>query len=361
MRARVFQAPQNVYDLVASVTEGRTVMRKALGVVLAAAAFSAVGLAQQSTPITLDVVVTPKHGGTAVAGLTAQDFTVLDNGKPQKITSFEAQGGSTAPVEIILVIDAVDTYYTAISFERAQIDAFLHANDGHLQYPTMVAVFNDRGTEVQNGFSRDGNIVAKLLDNYTVALRSITRSGGIYGAGERLGLAMKAMGQFTAYSANLPGRKLLIWMSPGWPLLSSAAIEISGKQQDEIFRQVIGLSTELRRAQVTVYSIDPLGMNDAGGVNTFYYRNFLNAVKRPRDTQFGDLGLQVLATQTGGQVLNTNNNLTQQLKNVLADTDAYYHLTIEPTPGEPDEYHKLEVKVSKPGVVARTRTGYYSR
>lgn len=333
---------------------------KALGVVFAAAAFSAMAWAQQTAPITLDVVVTPKHGGPAVAGLTAQDFTVLDNGKPQKITSFNALGGSTAPVEVILVIDAVNTYYTAVAFERMQIDAFLHANGGRLQYPTMIAVFNDRGTEVQNGFTKDGNAVGKLLDTYTVALRSITRSAGFYGAGERLDLAMKTMEKFTAYSATLPGRKLLIWMSPGWPMLSGPAVEISKKQQDEIFHEVVGLSNGLRRAQVTVYSIDPLGMTDAGSTNTFYYLNFTKGIKRPRDTQLGDLGLQVLATQTGGQALNFNNNLAQQLTKVMADTDAYYHLTIEPTPGEPDEYHKLEVKVSKPGVVARTRTGYYS-
>lgn len=334
---------------------------KALGVVLAAAAFLAVGWAQQSTPITLDVVVTSKHGGAAVAGLTAQDFTVLDNGKPQTITSFNALGGSTAPVEVILVIDAVDTSYSAIAFEREQIDAFLRANGGRLQYPILMAVFNDRGTEVQNGFTKDGNAAAKLLDNYTVALRTITRSTGFYGAGERLDLAMKTMHQLAEYSATLPGRKLLIWMSPGWPLLSGPAVGLSKKQQDGIFSEVIGLSNDMRRAQVTVYSIDPLGMVDAGSVNTFYYRNFINGIKRPRDTQLGDLGLQVLATQTGGQVLNSSNDLARQLTRVLADTGAYYHLTIEPTPGEPDEYHKLELKVSKPSVVARTRTGYYSR
>lgn len=328
---------------------------------LATAAFSALGWAQQSTPVALDVVVTPKHGGPAVPGLAARDFTVLDNGKPQKIASFTALGGNTAPVEVIFVIDAVDAYYSTVAFERGQIDHFLHANGGRLQYPTMIAVFNDRGTEVQNGFTKNGNIAGKLLDQYAVALRSIRRSTGIYGAGERLDLAIKTMLQLSEYGERLPGHKLLIWVSPGWPMLSGPGINLTRKQQDGIFREIVGLSNELRRSDITVYSIDPLGMADAGGLRTFYYQNFVNGVQKPSQAEFGDLGLQVLATQTGGQVLNSSNDLAALINKAMADTAAYYHLTFEPEPGEPNEYHKLEVKAAKPGLVARTRTGYYSR
>ncbi len=44
----------------------------------------------------------------------------------------------------------------------------------------------------------------------------------------------------------------------------------------------------------------------------------------------------------------------------MDDTRAYYELSFRPLPGEPNEYHALEVKVDKPGLEARTRTGYYS-
>src|ERR1700689_403238 len=77
-------------------------------------------LAQQSTPRTapaaklyLDVVVAPKSGAP-VADLQQQDFTVLDNNAPQTITSFKAVTGREAPVEVILVIDAVNTSYQTV-------------------------------------------------------------------------------------------------------------------------------------------------------------------------------------------------------------------------------------------------------
>ena len=41
--------------------------------------------------ITLDVVVADK-GGHAASGLQQQDFTLLDNKAPQKITSFQRSG-----------------------------------------------------------------------------------------------------------------------------------------------------------------------------------------------------------------------------------------------------------------------------
>src|SRR5271157_4295723 len=61
--------------------------------------------------IQLDVVVTDKSG-KPVTGLGAEDFTLLDNGQPEKILTFHAWDGVTAkpdpPVEIILVIDKVN-------------------------------------------------------------------------------------------------------------------------------------------------------------------------------------------------------------------------------------------------------------
>ena len=61
--------------------------------------------------IRLDVVVTDKSGNP-VAGLKQQDFTLLDNGQPGKIVSFQAFDGVTArpdpAVEVIVVIDELD-------------------------------------------------------------------------------------------------------------------------------------------------------------------------------------------------------------------------------------------------------------
>jgi VWFA-related protein len=309
--------------------------------------------------IHLDVVVTPRDGAP-VAGLTQQDFTVTDNKAQQAITSFRAVSGRDAQVEVILVIDDVNTTYTSIAYERGELDKFFKANGGKLAYPTQLVVFTDTQTQIQQGFTQDGNAQSAALDHYTVGLRDLTRSAGFYGATDRLQLSIKTLQQLAVYSARLPGRKLILWISPGWPLLNGPNVEISGRAQQSIFSTIVGLSTALREARATLYSIDPLGTQDAGGGRLFYYQNFLKGVRKPSETGYGNLGLQVIATQTGGQVLNASNDVAALLQRAIADAGSYYELTFKPTPDEPNVYHQIDVRVAKPGLIARTRTGYYS-
>jgi VWFA-related protein len=355
-------------------TEESMLTGRRTGVLLGILAISAFALAQQATTapqpdaatdsgsrgISLDVVVTSR-AGAPVAGLAEQDFTVLDNKVPQKITSFQALGGNAAPVQVILVVDAVNTSYHNVGYERGEIDKFLRANGGRLAYPTALAVFTDTKTEIQSGFSRDGNQLSVALDQYTVGVREITRSAGFYGAGDRLSLSIKALGELAAHDSALPGRKLVLWISPGWPILSGPDVQIDEQDRQKIFRTIVGLSTDLRMDQMTLYSIDPRGTEDAGGFSTFYYQSFLKGVRKPDQVEFGNLALQVLATQTGGLVLNSSNDVAGLIEKAIADAGAYYRLSFNPAPGEPDEYHQIEVKVAKPGLVARTRTGYYSQ
>jgi VWFA-related protein len=310
--------------------------------------------------ITLDVVVAPKGGGQAVGGLAEQDFTVLDNKAPQKITSFRALGDGNARVDFIVVIDDVNTVYTTIAYERSEIDKFLKANGGHLAYPGQLAIFADTGTQIQKGFSKDGNALSADLAQYTIGLRDIRQSAGFYGAGERLELCMRMLHQLAAYGTSLPGRKIVLWISPGWPILSGPNVELSAKEQRRIFDTIVSVSTELREAGITVDSIDPLGTQDVG-LRTFYYQNFLKGIRKPDKAEFGNLALQVIATQTGGVVFNSSNDVAGELQKSIDDAHTYYELSFDATPGEPDEYHQLEIKVAKPGLIARTRTGYYSQ
>ena len=45
----------------------------------------------QSDLVLTNVIVRDKHTGAVVRGLTAKDFTVLENGKPQTIQTFDFQ------------------------------------------------------------------------------------------------------------------------------------------------------------------------------------------------------------------------------------------------------------------------------
>ncbi|HZD49435.1 MAG TPA: VWA domain-containing protein [Silvibacterium sp.] len=310
--------------------------------------------------IRLDVVVTPKSGGQPVAGLEQQDFTLLDNKAPQPITSFRAFSGASTPVEVILLIDAVNTGFQTIAYERGQIDNFLRANGGKLAHPVKLAIFGDTGTQIQGSFSTDGNAIAAEFDKQTVALRAITRTAGFYGAEDRLDLSLRALAQLASAESTRPGRKLVLWVSPGWPIFSGPRVQLDGKQEQNLFNAIVETSTQLRQAGITLYNVNPLG-SDENPLRTFYYEEYLKGVSKPSQVNAGNLALQVLATQSGGLVLNSSNDVTALLQQAFADANAWYEISFQSASTEPNEYHQIEVRVDKPGLIARTRQGYYAQ
>ncbi|HEY1801331.1 MAG TPA: VWA domain-containing protein [Terriglobales bacterium] len=313
--------------------------------------------------IALDIVVTDKSG-KPISGLQAQDFTVVDDKQSRKILDFHAVDSSTvqSPVEVILVVDEVNASIQSVFFERQQIEKFLAQNGGHLAEPTSLIFFTDAGPRIQNGNSRDGNFLIGLLHNNEASLRAIPRESGVYGAADRLRLSTQALTTIANYEAARPGRKILVWISPGWPLLSGARIQLTSENQRVIFNSVVALSTELRRAGVTIYSIDPLGLRDAAGMRTLYYQQFTKGVTTAKHADPGNLALQVFAYQTGGRVLNSSNDISGEIAQSVTDANAYYSLSFDSLPADgPNAYHAVKVKVDKPGLTARTRTGYYNQ
>jgi len=330
--------------------------------------FTAGAFSQQVAPapaglndksIQLDVVVTPKSG-PPVTGLEQKDFTLFDNKAQQIITSFHAFSGPDTAVDVILLIDAVNTGYQTIAYERTEIDKFLRANGGKLAHPAALAIFTDRGVRMVGGFSTDGNALASSLDKETVALRAITRSAGFYGAEDRFNMSMRALSQLGADEAAPPGRKLIFWISPGWPLLTGPRVQLDRKQEQQLFDAIVQASTQFRLARITLYNINPLGTAE-NPLATFYYEDFVKGVTKPNQVNVGNLGLQVLAVQTGGLVLNSSNDVSALLQQAFVDADAWYEISFQPVPSEPNEYHQIEIKVDKPGLTARTRTGYYAQ
>ncbi len=313
--------------------------------------------------IELDVVVSDKSG-KAIAGLQQQDFTLLDDKQPQSILSFHAEPITAAdpPQQAIVVVDAINTGYQSVVFERQQLDKFLQQNDGQLPIPMSLVLLTDTSSQIQAKPIRDGNALAKSLDDSPTSLRSIGRSQGFYGGAERTQISITDLQRLAAYENTQPGRKLLIWLSPGWPLLSGPEVELGKKAQAALFNLIVGLSAALREARVTLYSVDPLGLADAATGRTIYYQSFVKGVKSANKVENGDLGLEVFATQTGGQVLNSSNDVAGLIAHCLEDTKAFYTISFDSPPSDgPNEYHSLQIKIDKPGLTARTRTGYYDQ
>ena len=79
-------------------------------------------------------------------------------------------------------------------------------------------------------------------------------------------------------------------------------------------------------------------------------------------TSPGNLGLRVVATQSGGRVFGPDNDLAGQIESCVRDASAFYTLTFDPPRAEkPNEYHELKVEVGKPELIGWTITGYYNQ
>ena len=98
--------------------------------------------------IRLDVVANDSSG-TPVSGLEQKDFTVLDNKQPRTVLTFEAATNGKAgnePVEIILVLDAVNTSFDRVAFSRSEIKRFLQRDGGILRPARILCVPFRRGS-----------------------------------------------------------------------------------------------------------------------------------------------------------------------------------------------------------------------
>jgi len=328
--------------------------------VLSAAAIPA---QQQPAPasrrMVLDVVVTPKSG-PPVSGLTQQDFTILDNKTPQPITSFTAVKGPEAPITVIIVLDTVNADPVELTYQRQDLDRFLKSNGGHLAYPTLLAVFQVGGIAMGESPTTDGNLLSTALAQTNLGSGVELKRTGSANDADRAHRSLVAAEQLVVKEAATPGRKLIFWISPGWPLVSDANLNYDDQQATQLFHQAVVMTNLLRRANVTLYSVSP-ATTDAS-VFQLDYEQFIKGVGKPSQGVPGYTGLQVLATQSGGLAIPGSNDIATQLDRCVADASAYYEITYDAPPDERrDDLHTIQVKVSQPGLTARTRTIYYSQ
>ena len=309
--------------------------------------------------INLDVVVTDA-AGKPVSGLAPQDFTLLDNDHAQKIISFHASDRATAkadpPVEIILVFDTVNNGFADLAITREGVEKFLRQNGGHLVQPVSLILFNSAGLPMQSQTSTDGNALAETL-------RKIKPSNRPTGGDPPFVKSLQALVQIAQRELNRPGRKMLVWLGKGWELSlpdPKTPVFTSEDERNRLlnFHAIVSLSTMLREARVTLYG------GYANGA--FLYRGFLKGAKTAGQVDNSMLSLDVLALQSGGRGQTMFNDpdtdLADQIDNVVAETSTFYTLTFDPPHTDQiNEYHDLKVLIGKPGLKARTNTGYYNQ
>ena len=146
-----------------------------------------------------------------------------------------------------------------------------------------------------------------------------------------------------------PGRKSLVLVTTGFPVDPS----VTG------FREV---RDQAARANVAVSFLDPRGLPigppgfSASGQGIPAADISLTNVL----WQLNEAGPKVLAEESGGLVLQTN-DLVAGLTQVADESRVTYLLGYEPTNGKRDgRYRKLGVEVRRPGLQVRARTGYFA-
>ncbi len=259
------------------------------------------------------------------------------------------------------MLDEVNENFEDVGLLRDGIDKFLKQNGGHLALPVSIMFLTDTGIKI-NKPTQNGLELAKDFDKNPTPIRAMGTAQGLEGAVDREQISLHALQMLSTYESRKPGRKLILCMGAGWPLLDSAKLSVrTGKDARRYYGTITDTTTLLRRAHGTLYSVAPLNLSENRGLIAFVYESFLQGVTRPEEADAPNLGVQVLAVHSGGMVLNKSGDLPSQIRACLADARYYYEVTFDGTPGSgPGVYHSIDVAVDRPGATARTNSAYYS-
>jgi VWFA-related protein len=326
--------------------------------------------------VVLDVVVTNSSGHHA-KDLQANDFTVTEDGLPQKIVSFEASGirrsepkkQDETPAEVpggsprtILVLDELDTEWLVTAQARWYLNRYFATHGPRLEQPTALLALTNEGLEMLCNYTQSAGTLSAYLNRHKTALPYHVMNGeGARGGFNRLGIAMTALYQIAQASTDRHSRKNLVWIGEGFPVLNTAMMPILGSAglrggtidsaTEAKARQMIQrLANSLLEARVSVYTVDPVGL---------IYTPNLNDPRLLTTT--GELIFENIAPETGGKIFRNINDVSFLVDKSVRDGSAYYTLAYYPSNHNWDgEFRHISVTVNRPGLAARSRLGYYA-
>jgi VWFA-related protein len=391
-----------------------------------------------------DAVVTDKDG-KVVTGLSPKDFTVLEDGKPQKVTYFsferpaelaralrtrrvslppnvttdrpEYRVPTGAPV--VVLIDALNTQARDQARARMELLKYLGSQ---LQPGEPIAVYTlGSALRLLQDFTDDPALLKAAVQSFipnepveqqlsridqtlprlsgakpdpdiqrvnrdaTIAIermREFYEDQANLAVDMRVGMTLTAFQAIAQAVAGIPGRKSLIWVTGSFPLATYTRIIKYSADGDnspnrvafnEVYEDRIRQTTSrLTDAQIAVYPVDARGLVgelqggaenqgvDASGSlvgGQEFAQNLQLASGALQETQ---ATMKQVAGDTGGKVFTNQNDLDHSVALSVEDGASYYLIGYTPT-GKPDsKFHKIEVKVDRPGVSVRSRRGYFA-
>ncbi len=358
--------------------------------------------------VEVDALVTDAEG-RFVRDLTKDDFQVFEDGKPQTISTFslvdipiergERPLFAAAPIEpdvrtnerpfdgrvYVLILDAWHTY--ALRSQRVKIAArrFIERNLG-VNDAMAVVHTGGRSSAAQEFTSNKRLLIASVdqfmgrkLESATVARNADrfrlldTPAGDLY-FGDTLEMerasharsTLRAIKNTAEWLSALRGRrKSIIFMSEGFDYDSTDAI----RQFNEPTSAALGIIDDIRetiaataRSNVSIYAIDPRGLTDVGdlsiGIRGYTERQAVGRGLRTELRASQD-NLRALAEGTNGYAAVNSNDFAGAFDRIVRDNSSYYMMAYYPPSVRRDgRFHRIEVRVSRPGLTVRARRGY---
>jgi VWFA-related protein len=177
---------------------------------------------------------------------------------------------------------------------------------------------------------------------------------------------------------TLPGRKSIVLLSDTLVLFNAP-----GEGNYRTIQAMRRLTDLANRASVVIYTIDPRGIaplnltaaDNTSALTTLGDGAFVRANSGPAlmqslnqktlDMWQSQEGLKYLAFETGGFFVSNNNDVGAGIRKALDASRNYYLIgyrpdesTFDPRTGR-RRYHQVSLKVRRPGVLVRTRTGFF--
>lgn len=318
--------------------------------------------------VQLTVIVTDADG-VPVAGLTADDFEILENRARRPITTFEAinipverRERALAEPDVLtndrpagrLYVIALDTMtsYSALrarAFLRQFIEQHFGPND------TAAVVLTTRGPrDSGQEFTSNPRLLVEAINKFD--------GGGDDGNRER-----NFIGDFRnlmAFMATLRGgRKAVIFVSEGvpvdaWQVVNARPARFGGlfSDIDTDFIEALSFAT---RNNIALYPIDPRGLG-LGITDEDIDVEFDKTRRRETEATLDDrLDMGGLAAVTGGFALVGSNNFTGAFERIVRENSTHYLLGFNSAIEQRDgRFVNLEVRVKRPGLQVRSIDGY---
>ena len=321
---------------------------------------------RSSRLVVLDVVVTDAKGNL-VTDLTRDDFHVTEAKETQTILNFEPTGSHVlspevtinstadldrlaprAPVNIIL-LDEFNTRFEDMAFARYSLKKFLEKQPEKLPTPTMLVAVNLQHFTVLRDYTQDKEAVISALDHHFAAYPWQAHQGGW--VAERFSTAFSTLMQVAEATVGHLGHKNMIWIGRGFPAINFMNAQVDAESRvNNAVQECVNM---LRDARVTLYSVDPAGLQ----VDQMRY----GAAAAFNDPFGGNYTFNKLAKATGGKALYGRNDVDAEIATGIRDGSSFYTLTYRPsnTSMDPRKFRKIEVTLDRPGLTATTREGYY--